>query len=53
MNKNKVSSNSNEETNKYCDPCVNHATCKGKWFKYKSKEDKGFCKSCIKLKMKN
>ncbi len=38
----------NEEVNKYCDPCINFDACKGKWFKYKAKQDNGYCKACIK-----
>ena len=39
---------SNEEGNKYFDNCVNFENCKGKWYKYRAKNDNGFCKSCIK-----
>ncbi len=28
--------------------CINHRDCKGKWFKYKAREDNGFCKTCLK-----
>ena len=37
-----------EESNKFYDNCVNFEKCKGKWFKYKAKDDNGFCKACLK-----
>ena len=27
----------------------NYEKCKGKWYKYRAKEDNGFCKSCVKI----
>jgi hypothetical protein len=39
---------SNEESIKNFDNCVNYEICKGKWYKYRAKEDNGFCKACIK-----
>ena len=30
-------------------PCISYENCKGIWYRYKAKEDKGFCKSCIKI----
>jgi hypothetical protein len=39
---------SNEEGKKFHVNCINFEKCKGKWFKYKAKNDNGFCKACIK-----
>ena len=48
MEKSKDLKSSKEEFNKYCIPCINFKECQGKWFKYKFKDDNGFCKTCIK-----
>ncbi len=39
------------EANKDCKPCINiidGKLCDGKWFHYKAKQDKGYCKNCVK-----
>ncbi len=48
MNKSKNLKTSNDEANKYFDPCINYKICKGKWYKYRAKQDDGICKACIK-----
>ena len=48
MEKSKNLKNSNEGLNKNSIPCINFEKCLGKWFKYKYKDDYGFCKICIK-----
>ena len=48
MVKNKIQKNSNTECKKDYEPCINYEKCNGNWFKYKAKEDNGFCKACVK-----
>ena len=40
--------NSIEECNKDQEKCINFETCKGKWYRYRAKDDNGYCKICIK-----
>ena len=41
--------NSIEECNKDQEKCINNETCKGKWYRYRAKDDNGYCKTCIKI----
>jgi hypothetical protein len=38
-----------EREEKDFDNCINFQKCYGKWFRYKNKDDKGYCKSCVKV----
>ena len=48
MNKSKNQKNSKERVKKDFDFCINYESCKGKWFRYKAKDNNGYCKACIK-----
>jgi hypothetical protein len=48
MVKSKNLKNSNPESNKDYEQCINYEICNGKWYRYRNKEDNGFCKACIK-----
>ncbi len=48
MDKLKNLKNSNDECNKDFNLCINYETCKGKQYRYKAKDDNGFCKTCVK-----
>ena len=48
MNTQKIFKNQIDENKKFYENCINFEKCKGKWFKYKSKDDNGFCKACLK-----
>ena len=48
MSKQKNLKNLNEENNKNFEQCLNYETCKGKWYKYRAKDDDGFSKACVK-----
>ena len=37
-----------EECNKDQLKCINFVKCKGKWHRYRNKNDNGYCKACIK-----
>jgi len=39
--------NSKDQGNKDYEDCINQK-CNGKWFKYRNKDDNGFCRACIK-----
>ncbi len=39
---------SNAESNKDYELCINFENCKNKWYRYRNKEDNGYCKACIK-----
>ena len=38
-----------EREKKDFDPCINYEKCKGKWYRYKAREDNGYCKACTKI----
>ncbi len=40
--------NSNEREKKDFELCINNQKCNGKWYRYKAKNDNGFCKTCAK-----
>ena len=48
MSKQKNFKNLNEENNKNFEQCLNYETCKGKWYKYRAKDDDRYCKTCVK-----
>ncbi len=50
MNQSKNLLNSKDSKKDY-ELCINYVECKGKWFKYKSREDNGFCKTCLKTEI--
>jgi hypothetical protein len=41
-----------EECNKDQLKCINFVKCKGKWHRYRNKNDNGYCKACIKNQLK-
>ena len=48
MNNSKNQKDLKEREKKYVDPCINYENCKGMWYRYKAKDDNGFCRNCIK-----
>ncbi len=48
MNNSKNQKDLKEREKKDFDSCINYEKCKGKWYRYRSKEDNGFCKACAK-----
>ena len=48
MNISKNQKDHKERENKNFEYCINYEKCKGKWHRYRAKEDNGFCKACAK-----
>ena len=54
MSNNQIKNSLEEKSKDYiqCTNIINEKQCNGKWFQYKAKEDKGYCKACIKVQLK-